>query len=257
MTKQIYLCTDKINGILSAIYDAWKESRNKEAGIKIQGTIDSELFCEYTESIESEKKARAVVRLIQKYMGDETWRVIYYALLSDDSQRADAVFHLMQEARKIPSGHRIMEHLTNPSVMKVITLSRKVSREAHAFHEFLRFQELENGVLFSQIEPKQRILTCIGEHFANRFPLENWIIYDKTHREYLLHSAKKRWVLLSGAVLNPDAVSLISEKEKEYKQLWKTFFHVISIKERENLKCQKNNLPLRYRRNLTEFEEEN
>ena len=31
---------------------------------------------------------------------------------------------------------------------------------------------VENGILFSEIAPKSQVLTCIGDHFANRFPLK-------------------------------------------------------------------------------------
>lgn len=47
------------------------------------------------------------------------------------------------------------------------------------YEEFIRFRELENGILFSEITPKAQILTCVADHFEDRFPLENWIIYDK------------------------------------------------------------------------------
>ena len=38
-----------------------------------------------------------------------------------------------------------------------------------------------------------------------------------------------------------------------YAELWKTFFASIAIEERRNPKCQRNMLPLRYRKYITEF----
>ena len=35
--KKIYVCRDERTELLSAIYDAWKEKRDKEAGIEILG----------------------------------------------------------------------------------------------------------------------------------------------------------------------------------------------------------------------------
>lgn len=251
--KKIYVCGNSITGILSAIYDAWKESRDADAGIEIRGFMEPRMFCEYAEVTENELKARAVSRLIQKNMGYNTWWSVYHALLSRDTDRADAVFHVMCAARKIPSGRRIMEHLTNPDVAKVFELDRRVSNEAHLFKEFIRFRELENQVLFSEISPDNHILVCIGDHFADRFPMENWMIYDKTHEECILHRAHYKWVLVSGQELNQDVLRRISDAESEYEQLWKTFFDTISIKERENPKCQQTHLPLRYRADMTEF----
>jgi probable DNA metabolism protein len=41
--------------------------------------------------------------------------------------------------------------------------------------------------------------------------------------------------------------------EKEYQDLWKKYFETIAIKERTNPRCQKNFMPVRYWKNLTEL----
>ena len=84
------------------------------------------------------------------------------------------LFRVMQSARSVKDSRKIMEHLSDPAVEKVFSLSRQVGNEAHRFLEFVRFRELKNGVLFSEIVPKNRILSCIADHFSDRFPLENW-----------------------------------------------------------------------------------
>lgn len=53
--------------------------------------------------------------------------------------------------------------------------------------------------------------------------------------------------------VNERAAENISEEERKYEFLWKRFFHSISIKERENPKCQQAHLPFRYRGEMTEF----
>ena len=58
-TKQVYICHDTITGIFSAIYDAWKESRDTEAGIALRGCLMPQLFCEYREVDEKEQKSIA------------------------------------------------------------------------------------------------------------------------------------------------------------------------------------------------------
>lgn len=45
----------------------------------------------------------------------------------------------------------------------------------------------------------------------------------------------------------------VSDKEKQYSELFAAFFHTIAIKERENPTLQLNMLPLRYREYMTEF----
>ena len=209
--KQIYICSDTITGIYSALYDAWKENRDKEAGIELRGKTQQQLFCEYTVVEENGEKAFQLERMVKRYLGYNAYWDIYHALLSDDEQKGEAVFRTMQEARKIQDSRRIMDHLGNPDVAKVFQLSRSVSNEAHLYQEFIRFRELEGGLLFSEISPKAQVLTCIAEHFADRFPLENWMIYDKTHQVFLVHREREKWRLVWGQELDKQAAARISK----------------------------------------------
>lgn len=251
--RQIYICTDTITGLYSALHDAWKECRNGDAGIEVRGKTQQQLFCEYRTVGESEQKAVRLERMIKRYLGCNAYWDIYLALLSDDEEKGTAVFRTIQESRNIKDSRKIMDHLGNPDVAKVFALSRGVSNEAHMYEEFIRFRELDNGLLFSEITPKAQILTCVADHFTDRFPLENWMIYDKTHQVFLVHRAKEQWGLVWGEALNQQAAGMVSEKELEYEQLWKGFFDSIAIKERKNLKCQQNHLPFRYREGMPEM----
>lgn len=251
--KRIYICHDTITGLYSALYDAWKESRDKDAGIEVRGKTQQQLFCEYTVVDECEKKAVSVERMIKHHLGYNTYWDFYHALLSDDAFKAEAVFRTMQAARNIPDSTKIMEHLSNPDVAKVFEMSRRVSNEAHMYKEFIRFRELSNGILFSEISPKSQVLTCIAGHFSDRFPLENWMVYDKTHHAALVHRAEQKWGIVWDAEVNPGSSLEVSKDEGEYEKLWKVFFESISIKERENPHLQRSNLPMRYRREMPEF----
>lgn len=251
--KQIYICSDTITGLCSALHDAWLENRDGDAGIGVKGKTQQQLFCQYKTVDETDKKAGRLQRMVKRYLGYIAYRDIFYALLSDDPEKGTEVFRTLQAARNITDSRKIMDHLGNPDVAKVFAMSRSVSNEAHLYEEFIRFRELENGLLFSEITPKAQVLVCIADHFADRFPLENWMIYDKTHGEFLVHRAKQRWVIVTGADLDQEAAADVSQAEVEYEKLWKGFFESISIKERENPKCQRTNLPLRYRREMTEF----
>lgn len=56
-----------------------------------------------------------------------------------------------------------------------------------------------------------------------------------------------------GRAFNGESGRDISEEERKYEFLWRRFFHSVSIKERENPKCQQAHLPFRYRGEMTEF----
>lgn len=253
--KNVYICNDTVVGIFSAIYDAWKTRfEEKQLGIALRGMVEQELFCEYIEVEECDRKAVAVENLIKRHLGEYAYWNIYHTMLSHESKKADVILGMMLEARRIPDSTRIMEHLSHPKVQKVFELSRKVSNEAHYYREIVRFKELKNGILFSEIEPCNRILTCLGDHFTNRFPLENWIIFDRTHNMFLVHESGKQWVLVQDTDVNLDAIARVSNEEAKYVKLWKGFFESISIKERESYERQRQHMPLHYRKHVTEFQ---
>ena len=48
--KTVYVCTDSVTGIFSAVYDAWKAQKTEEeCGIALRGFMEQQLFCDYVE----------------------------------------------------------------------------------------------------------------------------------------------------------------------------------------------------------------
>ena len=253
--KVIYVCSDSVTGIFSAVYDAWKAGREeKECGIALRGLMEMELFCDYQEVEETEHKALAVEALIRRHLGQKAYWDIYHALLADDREKGDAVLGTMLAAKTISDSRKIMEHLGHPKVEKVFELSRMVGGEAHVLKGFLRFRELSGGILYAQITPKAQVLTCLAPHFADRLPLENWMIHDQSHHMFAVHEAGKRWVLVQDEPLNAQMTNQVSEKEEEYARMWKSFCRTITVESRKNPACQLQHLPLRFRPNMLEFQ---
>lgn len=260
----IYVCEDSLTGIFSGIYEVWKRKMTaEEAGLEVGDSFERRLFCEYIFCKAEKRKALAVIRMIQKNLGVDVYEKISYALLSADRRKAEMVFRAMLEAKKLSRKDRLMEHLGNEAVRAVFGMYRQVANEAHHYKGFVRFRELKNKTLFAKIEPKHAVLPCIAEHFADRFPQENWIIYDKTHEVFLIHEKGKRYYFLqqymcmkgdSGSDQN--IAGGFSEEEMDYEALWKGFVQSISVAERENRALQNQNLPLRFRTNLVEFSKE-
>ena len=255
--KTIYICTDSVTGIYSGIYDAWKSGKREDAcGIALKGMVEQELFCDYIEVEESQRKASAVDKMIRKHLGTTAHRDLYYALLSGDREKGNAVLGTMLAARRLSDSSRIMDHLSHPMVEKVFELSRAVGGEAHNLKGFLRFRELENGVLYAPVRPKAQVLTCLAPHFADRLPQENWMIHDKNHQMFAVHESGKKWVLVQDQDARLDKIRQESREEQQYARLWKGFCKAIFIEERKNPRCQLQHLPLRYRADMTGFSED-
>ncbi len=132
--------------------------------------------------------------------------------------------------------------------MRVIKIASAVGRECHRCQGFIRFEETEEGVLYSVVEPKYDVLSIIAGHFNRRFKGKNWTIQDK-NRGYAISSKNGNIEFLKTDLVKS---CLVSDEEAFNQNLWKEYFSNTTIEERKNLKLQKKMLPQRYRKNLTE-----
>ena len=62
-----------------------------------------------------------------------------------------------------------------------------LTEEAHLLKGFTRFSEID-GVLVGEIEPKNRVLPLLRPHFCARYPGEDFVLHDRTHREALFYA---------------------------------------------------------------------
>ena len=81
--KTVYVCSDTVTGIFSAVYDAWRAgTKAEERGIALRDCLEMELFCDYVQVEETERKAAAVDGMIRKNLGLFAYRNIYQAVLA-------------------------------------------------------------------------------------------------------------------------------------------------------------------------------
>ena len=87
--------------------------------------------------------------------------------------------------------------------------------------EILRFEELENGVLLGKVDPEADVLTLMAPHFADRFPMENWMIYDRRRKKAVVHPKRKSWYLVEEIPEEVLDSQQRSAAEQEMDTLWK------------------------------------
>ena len=247
----VFLCEDSVCGILTGVYDAWgRKKGHANVKLALKEGYQPELFmdCQYVKT--DAEKADKVLRTLNRKMYREDFEALYRAILSKDSQKADSIYKMIVLA--LHTEKKLIHALENPTVFSVFEMARKTEREAAHYLEFLRFRELENGILFSVIAPQAQVLPLIGVHFADRFPMENFAVFDKTHQAMLIHEAGKEWLIREDIEVFDETKLKLSESEKEMSQGWQIFFDTIAIKERKNEKLQQQLLPLKYRPYQTE-----
>ena len=253
MEENILICEDSQEGIFTAIYRAYeKHYQPEKTMIQIGEVSNIRLFAAYEQITSDIVCCEKVIRTLKKRFGEEGYQILCMALASDHEAKATAVYRTIAIGLKLPHPVRVFERYADESVGLVMKLKLSVWHEAHHYFGFLRFEELEKGLLFSEIHPKYNILPYVAEHFADRLPGEHFLIYDGEKHLYAVHEAHKKWFLFMGD--EPDREKLrCSCKEKEYQELFQYFCYKIAIEERRNEGLQKNMLPLRFRPYMTEF----
>lgn len=258
--KLIYICEDNIEGIFTAIYDAFSSVCRHEAthnNIEIvAGDIENyELFCEYLNIDTDQTKASKVTKTICDKMGFQVYETLLYASTCSDSNKANAIYKTIIEGLKLNNGFKILNLWSNDNVSTVLELSRKGHNEFCRWREFLEFRELENGILYSKIGPTCDIVSLLSSHFENRLPNENFMIHDELRDIFLIHEAGHKCVLVSGESFSSDRSILEQYSENDLKmcELFNEFTHTIAIKERVNYKLQQQMMPLRIQKYKVEF----
>lgn len=254
MEEKYLICEDSLEGIFTGIYDAYALREGHEhIHIQLGEEENLRLFASYQYISPNIVKTEKVIRTIQRRLGMEIYIELCKALATDDSEKGQAVYQTIVDAITGGSGRRVLENVSNPYVEKTFNLSRKAKNEIHRLMEFVRFQELEQDILFSKIGPVCNVVSFLMPHFADRLPLENFIIYDEIRGIFGVHPARKEWYLVTGQELDVEKKLHYSEQEESYRDLFTMFCHTIAIKERKNLKLQQQMLPLRFQDYMVEF----
>ncbi len=254
--KRIYLCDNNIDGIFTAIYHAWN-SRLGHSNVKIEEKSEGskysniELFAEYVIVDTDLDLAYKVARSVKQKISEEVYGMVCRTALSDYEGKADLIYRFLILGFAVGAG--ITERLSNEVVNSIFRINKRVGNEAHHLLGFIRFSQQQNGLLTSIIHPKNNVLSIIMPHFADRLPQERFLIYDSNRKLAAMHVPGAQWVIAEVPELDQDAVREVSSYEDRYRDLWITFFENIAIKDRVNPKLQRNNLPLRFRKDMTEF----
>ena len=253
--KYILQCDDSIEGIFSAVYEAWERKYgHPNTSIQVNGFQGQnlELFATYISLEADAEKAQKVLNTIRRICSEAVYEYLFYAACADAPDKADAIYQYIQIALKM--GRKIDGHYSEPAVVRVMELSRAVGNAKHHYLGFLRFIEIPGKILLARFAPKPRLTELIMPHFVDRFPEERFVIWD-THRNTAgVHIPGQSFIMMQ---LTEQQIAILKEYAEDNMQaerLWKAFVESISIKERENKKLQRNNIPLHYRTYLPEFQ---
>lgn len=250
----ILVCENSLEGVFSAIFKAYLLKKPHE-NIHIQTEVidNYSLLSEYEEVMVNEEWVNRVSKKLEEAFGFETFMRLCGILVPDVTVGADILYHVAVFGLRLKRPDMVFEQLYNPWVLDGFKLWRRASREIQHMKGFLRFEELKSGILFSKINPKGDLLLFITEHFSDRFPGENFVIYDEIRHKCVVHPAFEQWYLRTGIAEEELNIGEKSEREEYFSRLFQEFVSTIGIESRRNPDLQRNMLPLYFRKNMVEF----
>ena len=242
-----YLYDGTFDGWLSAVFDAY-DDKETDADFKAADS-QIELQCEYRETVFDPEKAERVRKGIRNKMGTAVYNTLWTAFLCDTPQRERALYRYVRLGFR--EGFRLPRLMTDPRVAEVNKMSSLVRREAGQLLQFVRFAQTVTGVYYAEISPQYAVLPILMPHFVHRLNTQAFVIYDKTHGCSGLFDGEQ-WVLTSAEGLQaPD----VSESERAYRKLWKTFYDTVAIEARVNPKLRQQMMPKKFWKHMVEMTE--
>ena len=211
----IYLCEPDFDGILSAVYEAWMSGKGHEnVKLELDGAFrELELFTQYVTVRTSPENARKVIRAVCGKIGRSVYEEIYIASLSQDPARPDKIYRFLIRAFRYGAG--VLDMLQLPEVREIFQMCRNVRHENHLLTGFVRFSQTSKGILVSRIGPKNDVLPILAPHFADRLPMESWIIYDGNQRKAVVNPDRGSWAIVHRDGVGYLAAQLDQDTERE------------------------------------------
>ena len=246
-TDTVYLYDGSLDGFLCCVHTCiyerelpcaiWEESA-AQPSLLVQKVIISE-----------REKARAVRKSIGEKLSKEILRLVETVFLSCLKDKEMALLRFLIKAYR--EGTKVLNMLGHSEVGVILGAERHFFRERHLLLGFIRFSDY-NGALAAVITPKNFVLPFLATHFIQRYPNENFMIYDKTHRAALVYQNGVKSIIPLEQLTLPPA----DDTEREYQRLWKQFYDTIAIEPRYNPRCRRTMMPKRYWENMTELSDE-
>lgn len=191
--------------------------------------------------------AARVFSSFARKLGKDAERLIMTCFLSFREDKEYRILRFLDLA--YAEGPRVLALLGHPDVAPLYAMQKNIGRETEKLMGFIRFEE-SGGMLGAVIHPKNYVLPLLRAHFCARYPEEDFLIYDASHRAVLLYRDRRASLTDLAEPLSlppPDA------RESYYQQLWQQFYKTLEIRPRRNEVCRRTLCPKRYWADMTEL----
>jgi probable DNA metabolism protein len=147
----------------------------------------------------------------------------------------------------------------DPDVRAVLEAAYKVKREIDRLMGLLRFSPDERGVYIARCSPDHQVLPGLAEYFVRRFGATPWAVIDEKRGLVLSCNGTEepRISFDSGLESNPlPAADALTGQSDQWEALWRHYHKTINNEDRKNPDLQRQFMPKRYWKYLSEMREE-
>ena len=252
----VYTFDGTMDGLLTAVFDVFALKEQPEQLLAEGDPLP--LFCEHIYNVYTDgEKARRVWAGLEKRVSREAMRLIAVSWLSEQRELNQPLF---QYICKVFRQGDIERNFADPDVLTVTNIARRVLHEQLRMKQFIRFQKAKDGTYLAVVSPDHNVLPLITHHFQDRFNDQPWLIYDaRRHYGFYYDGETVIHVTFEDEAAVPFNLSngklddtVMSENDKLFQDLWRTYFKAICIRERMNPRKQLSDMPRRYWKYMTE-----
>lgn len=257
----VFRFDNTLDGLLTAVFDAYARRTFPDA-LVAEGDV-LPLFCEEVFTVVTDEvKAFRVWKGLRRKLSSTAMRCVAGCWLAEEPDTPRVMFRFI---RKVIDALRSIEtDFADADVLAFTRMWQRVERERTRLLQFVRFQKAADGVYFAAVEPEKNALPLIVPHFRDRFADQPWLIYDvgRAYGFYYDRKVVRRVTFdesngLPRHLLNGKLdKALMDGDEQLFQSLWKTYFKAICIHERINPRKQRNDMPVRYWKYLTEKQQD-
>jgi probable DNA metabolism protein len=138
-------------------------------------------------------------------------------------------------------------------VLAVLKEAGKVTHEICRLTGLLRFSPESGGVYTARCAPDNFILPALAEHFTLRFGETPWAIIDEKRGLCLSKTGGSEAVLVPLPTYLSGRTAAEKTRTDSWEDMWRLYHKSINNESRKNLRLQRQLMPERYQKYLTEL----
>jgi probable DNA metabolism protein len=233
-------------GFLTVIYKYYYEKLRVDEIVE-EGGFQQTLSMEYANVETDYGEADKALAGIREKLGDGIQKTAYMAFVNNDPNRFTYIFRYLIMCFK--HGPEFDGYMQYECVIKTKHAAGRSGKDVGKLAGFARFEMNVHGILYSVISPDSDILPMLADFFADRFLGERWVIHDIKRSKAAAFDGKE-WIMADAP--DYEIKQDTGGEDDIYKDLWKAFYDTLAIKERTNPKVQRQHMPKRYWKHMTE-----